>query len=289
MKTASLTRNDICRLMPPRPARSNKGTFGRVVAVCGSTGMSGAAYLSALAAYRSGCGLVEILTPFENRIILQSALPEAIITCYDSTAPDNNVIASAVSRADAVAVGCGLGQTPGAAEVLETLLTAAKSPLIIDADALNIISNKPGLWELIRVPAVITPHPGEMSRLSGLPVDMILSDTAGVSSAFAEKHGLVCVLKDHNSVTTDGSLAYINTTGNSGMATGGSGDVLDGIIAGILAQRKNGKLTLLEAAALGVYIHGLAGDAAAAELGEYSLMASDIIGYLPCVLKDIRQ
>jgi NAD(P)H-hydrate epimerase len=125
-----------------------------------------------------------------------------------------------------------------------------------------------------------------MSRLSGLPLETILSDTAGTAASFAGQKDVVCILKDHNTVTTDGNLTYINTTGNSGMATGGSGDVLSGIIAGILAQRKNGRLTLLEAAALGVYIHGLAGDAAAAELGEYSMMASDIISRLPRVLKN---
>ncbi len=286
MKIANLTQKDIARLLPPRPARSNKGTFGRVLTVCGSSGMSGAAYLCALAAYRTGCGLVEILTPGENRIILQTMLPEAVLTCYDSASPDNNVIASAVSRADAVAVGCGMGQTSISSEILETVLTAAGSPIVIDADALNIISKKPDLWELIRVPAIITPHPVEMSRLSGLPLETILSDTAGTAASFAGQKDVVCVLKDHNTVTTDGNLTYINTTGNSGMATGGSGDVLAGIIAGILAQRKNGRLTLLEAAALGVYIHGLAGDAAAAELGEYSMMASDIISRLPRVLKD---
>ncbi|MGI6167112.1 MAG: NAD(P)H-hydrate dehydratase [Eubacteriales bacterium] len=286
MKADYLRLEDITGLLPMRPAESSKKTFGRVLAVCGSYGMSGAAYLCAKAAYRSGCGLVEILTVEENRVILQTSLPEAIVTCFSSASPDCNTIISAVSRADAVIIGCGLGKTPAAREVTEILLSAAGVPLVIDADALNIISEAPRLWELIHTPAIITPHPGEMSRLSGLDIDTILSDTARVAFDFADEHRVVCVLKTHNTVVTDGSRIYINTTGNSGMATGGSGDVLAGIIASLAAQQK-GRQLLLETAALGVYLHGLAGDDAAAGLGEHSVMASDIIDFIPGAIKRI--
>ena len=156
-------------------------------------------------AYRSGCGLVEILTVEENRVILQTSLPEAIVTCYSSSAPDYNAIASAVSRADAIALGCGLGRTFAARKVTEMLLDAANVPLVIDADALNIISETPRLWGLIHAPAVITPHPGEMSRLSGLDVDTILANTTKSAADFTAQRGLVCVLKTHNTAITDGS------------------------------------------------------------------------------------
>jgi|LSQX01.2.fsa_nt_gb hydroxyethylthiazole kinase-like uncharacterized protein yjeF len=281
-----VSNEDIIGMLPKRPAESNKKTFGRVLAVCGSYGMSGAAYLCAKAAYRSGCGLVEILTAEENRVILQTSLPEATVTCYKSDSPDYDTILSAASRADAIALGCGLGKNPAAHMVTERLLSAAAVPLVIDADALNIISEEPRLWGLIHAPVVITPHPAEMSRISRLDIDTILEDTTKAAADFAAERGVVCVLKTHSTAVTDGSRIYINTTGNSGMATGGSGDVLAGIIASLLAQQK-GRQPLLETAALGVYIHGLAGDGAAESLGEHSVMASDIINFLPGTIKKI--
>ena len=349
MKYQYLEKSDIPRLLPQRPARSNKATFGRVLAVCGSRGMSGAAYLCAKAAYRTGCGLVEILTTADNRVILQTLLPEAIVTCYDEqqiffntqSASDNiqshldssqtnlaastfvdaaprpfsdkqtAVITTAISRADVIAVGCGLGQSRIAEELLLLVLSHAKDdqPLVIDADALNILSKRPELWSSLRSPAVITPHPSEMSRLTSLGVGEILADTVGTATVIAEKLGVVCLLKDHESVVTDGKKIYLNKSGNSGMATGGSGDVLCGIIASLLAQSRRASeaqtpaaditcgspvtptalqmpLSFLDAAALGAFIHGLAGDAAAEELGEYSVMASDIIEHLPGILRE---
>lgn len=282
----SLNITDLSLLLPPRPARSNKSTFGRVLAVCGSRGMSGAAYLCALAAYRTGCGLVEILTPEDNRAILQTLLPEAIVTAYDADSPDNKMIADAVERADAVAVGCGLGQSETAREVLETVLRSARVPLVADADALNILAAFPSLWELIKVPTVITPHIGEMSRLSGIPVSDILADVPGTAEKFVAVHDVTCVLKDHNSIICDRKSAYINQFGNNGMATGGAGDVLAGVIASLLAQSKDTRRDVTQLAALGVLIHSLAGDAAASELGKRSMLASDIIAHIPTVLKN---
>ena len=285
----SLTPEDIPALLPPRPAISNKSTFGRVVALCGSVGMCGAAYLCAKAAYRTGCGLVEIITPEQNRIPLQTLLPEAIVTCYDSDNPDTAAVAKAVRRADAIAIGCGLGTSITAARVLDTALTAATIPVVLDADALNIMAADPQHWQTPKVPVIITPHPGEMSRLTGLTIEQVLKNVPELAASFAKERGVVCLLKHHKTAISDGNVTYINQFGNSGMATGGSGDVLTGIIVALLAQSKNyPKATApdpCKTAALGALIHSLAGDRAAARLGEYALMASDIIDEIGSVIK----
>lgn len=273
--------------LPARPKRSNKGTFGRVLCVCGSENMSGAAYLCAKAAYRMGAGLVEILTPECNRIILATLLPEAIITTYSPDPIDRSVISEAQKRADAIVIGCGLGTSLSSKKLLCSVLANAKVPCVIDADALNIIAKDDSLFPHIKG-KIITPHPAEMARLmGGADIESILDNTEKTAYAFAKNHECVCVLKTHETAVSDGSLrVYKNNCGNSGMATGGSGDVLAGIIGGILAQMKNtppADLTL--AASLGVYIHALAGDCAAVHLGERSVMASDIIDHIYEVLK----
>lgn len=274
-------------ILPARKERSCKGDFGRVLCVCGSVGMSGAAYLCAKSAYRTGAGLVEIFTPEENRIILQSSLPEAIITAYNEQNAIELLLTS-IERADCIVAGCGLSVTPLSRKVLSTLLhnvDTSKTPLILDADALNLISRNPSFLKYVRG-AIITPHALEFSRLSGNTVEEILSSPDSLAYQYARKASLICVLKDHNTVVSDGSeRLYINNTGNSGMATAGSGDVLSGIIAGLAAQ---GRSASLDIAALGVYIHGLCGDIAARSLSEYSLMASDLIDALPIVFNGIE-
>ncbi|MBQ8388742.1 MAG: NAD(P)H-hydrate dehydratase [Clostridia bacterium] len=272
--------SDLARI-PARPVRSNKGTFGRVLTVGGSVGMSGAAYFAAKAAYRTGAGLVQIMTPEQNRIIYQTSLPEALLALYDPASPDVGAIKNAVCRATCVAVGMGLGTSDTAVTVLRAVLESVTSPLILDADALNILALYPELWALVPPSTVITPHPAEMSRISGLPIDTVCADIPAVAAEFAAQRGLICVLKDARTAVSDGERVMINTSGNSGMATGGSGDVLDGVIAALMAQG----CSPFDAAALGVYVHGLAGDRAAALLSEYSVMASDIINEIPNVLK----
>jgi len=272
-------------LLPLRPQESNKGTFGRVLCVCGSVGMCGAAYLSAKAAYRVGAGLVRILTVEENRAVLQTTLPEAIVTTYDSKAPDRSVIDEAAAWADVLVIGCGLGVTQASREVLAHLLRTSEKPKVLDADALNLLSRNPSLMKYVRG-AILTPHPMEMSRLCGRSVEEILEDSERIAHEFAEKHGAVCVLKRHRTLTADGEgRVYRNTTGNSGMATGGSGDVLAGVIGGLLAQMRDGEMPLSEIAATGVLLHGMSGDLAARELGEHSLMAGDLLDALPAVMK----
>ena len=269
------------KMIPARPARSNKGTFGRVLIVGGSVGMSGAAYFSAKAAYRTGAGLVQIMTPEQNRVIYQTALPEALLALYDPAEPDVAFIKNTVCRASCVAVGMGLGTSDASIKVLRAVLEAVSVPLILDADALNILAADPRLWELVPRGTIITPHPAEMSRISSLPIDGICADIPACAVGFAASRGVICVLKDAKTAVSDGDRTAINASGNSGMATGGSGDVLDGVIAALIAQG----CATFEAAALGVYIHGLAGDFAAARLSEYSVMASDIIDELPSVMK----
>lgn len=281
----SFSDKSIASLLPERPERSNKATFGRILCAAGSYCMSGAAYLCAKAAYRTGAGLVAILTPEENRVILQASLPEAVLSVYSSSSLDEKTVETAVKLADVVAAGPGLGRTETAKRVLTVILRSSNSPIILDADALNIISENPKLWELVPHGSIITPHPGEMARLCGCTVGEILADVPGICKGFAAAHGVVCALKDHSTAVADGTdttaEVYINSTGNSGMATGGSGDVLTGVIAALLAQG----MSPFAAAALGVRIHGMAGDRAKDRLGEYSMMASDIIDSLPDVLK----
>lgn len=276
-------------LLPKRKERSNKGDFGRLLVVAGSEGMGGAAYFAAKAAYRMGAGLVEIFTHKANLIPLQTLVPEAIITVYDEYQKDS--LLASLERADALVIGCGLGQTAESRAILGDALRNKKEelPTVIDADGLNLLSKNPSLLKYAKG-AVITPHFLEMSRLTGIAVPEISNDTKNTSKDFAKKHSLVCVLKDHNTVISDGGEdIYINKRGNNGMATAGSGDVLAGVVGGILAQasRQEKSESLLTYAALGVYIHSVAGDVAAERLGEYSLMASDIIDAIPTVLKRI--
>ena len=272
-------------LLPHRAERTSKGDFGRVLCVCGSIGMSGAAFLCAKSAYRSGAGLVEIFTPEENRIILQSTLPEAIVTPYTAENAEELLLAS-MQKADVILCGCGLSVTPLSRKILSVLLhnvDTEKTPLVLDADALNLISKNPSFLKYIKN-SVITPHALEFSRLSGASVQEILTTPEDFAFSYAKKHSLICVLKDHNTVVSDGSeRLYINNTGNNGMSTGGSGDVLAGILAGLLAQTR--KVTL-DTVALAVYIHGACGDLATLKLSSYSLMASDLIDVLTVIFNN---
>lgn len=286
--------SDLSRI-PPRSQDSHKGTFGRVLVVGGSVCMSGATYFAAKAAYRTGAGLVEILTHRENRVILQTQLPEALLSTFgDDLEKDKEGILEAVSRADVIVIGVGLGQSEVAKKLLSMVLSSADVPLVIDADALNLLARYHELWELISAPAIVTPHPLEMARLCRLDVATVERDRLSATVNFSEKYALICVLKGHQTIVSDGSEAcglgdkhtvYLNRSGNSGMATGGSGDVLSGIIGSLIAQ----KMPPFEAATLGVYIHGLAGDSAAEMLGEYSVMASDIVEHISQIIKDCHE
>lgn len=272
--------------LPFRPERSCKGDFGRVLCVCGSVGMSGAAYLCAKAAYRMGAGLVEIFSPRENREILQISLPEAIVTPY-SEENMTELLCQSLSKADCVVAGCGLSVTPLSRKLLAKLLKLCfeqKKPTVLDADALNLIARNPSFLKYAKG-SVITPHALEFSRLTGYSVEDILASPDALAYEYAKKNSLVCLLKDHNTIVSDGGeRLYVNKSGNNGMSTAGSGDVLAGILAGLLAQTKE---ISLDTVALGVYIHGVCGDRAAKRLSCYSLMASDIIDEIPSLLASL--
>lgn len=235
-KVAALERGDLA-LLPKRRAHSNKGTYGKLLVVAGSVNMAGAAVLCARAAYRIGTGLVRVLTPEENRLIVQTSVPEAILTTYDSAAPEESVIAEAVSWADAVVAGPGIGTGAGAGRVLEAVMARADVPSVLDADALNILAKDCSRLLLPHAQRIVTPHLGEMARLTGNTVERIQGSLLESAAEFARTYDVVCVLKDFRTVTAvPDRLEYLNLSGNSGMATAGSGDVLSGVIAGLLAQ-----------------------------------------------------
>lgn len=289
MNKFSYTPDQLGTLLPKRTQTSHKGTYGRVLIIGGDKCMSGAPYFSAKAAYRVGAGLVEVLTHEANRVIIQTLLPEAVMSTWSDTESDaeRSSILRSISRASVIAVGMGLSQSERASQILKTVLTERRCPIVIDADALNIISADPTLLPLIGEGAVITPHPLEASRLSGISVPELVSDPPHYAKALSDRFGAVCLLKDHRTAVAspDSEKVYVNTSGNSGMSTGGSGDVLDGVIAGLIAQG----LAPMDAACLGAYIHGLAGDAAAERLSEYSLIASDIVDAIPVILSSVQK
>ncbi len=273
-------KDDIATYLPKRMAYSNKGSYGKVLVIAGSAQMGGAAVLSATAAYRMGVGLVRVFTVKENRDILLKHLPEAILTLYDEGHPDFEQLQQAMAWADAVCIGPGLSTADYAKRITAYVCQNCTVPLIMDADALNILAMDSALLGLCKVPVIITPHLGEMSRLCTQPVKEIQNNLMRVCMNYAKCSSIICAMKDARTIISDGVSAYINIAGNSGMATGGSGDVLSGIITGLLAQG----VEPFTAAALGCYIHGCAGDLACIEKGEYGLLASDIIQYMLKVL-----
>ena len=278
---AELTKSDLA-LLPPRPRDGHKGTFGRVLVVGGSLCMSGAGYLAAKAALKSGCGLCEIFCPWENRVVYQTQLPEALLTCYTEQEP-TGPLAKALARADAVAFGMGLSQSETARKLLDAVLETAKAPLVLDADGLNLLAKDPNrAARLSRYPApvVLTPHMGEMSRLTGVAAAELTRDPLTHAVAFAKQTGAVVVLKSDKTVITDGQRAARNVFGNSGMATAGSGDVLAGITVAFLARGMNA----YDAARCAVLTHALAGDEAKEIHGENGLIAGDIIDAMAKVL-----
>jgi ADP-dependent NAD(P)H-hydrate dehydratase len=269
--------------LPTRAPDSHKGDFGRVLIVAGSRGMSGAAVLCATAALRGGSGLVRVAVAADILSIVAAGNP-----CY-MTAPlphdDQGRLAAEAeaevlrlaATSDVIAAGPGLGHTPAVAAVVRALLAQTAGPLVLDADALNVLAGQTEALRGRSVSPILTPHPGEFSRLLGQNVSADPAERRQLAMRFAAEHGVVVLLKGHGTVVTDGKRVYVNGTGNPGMATGGSGDVLTGLIAALLGQR----LEPFAAAQLGAHLHGLAGDLARDDLGEASLIATDLIAYLP--------
>ncbi len=258
--------------MPKRSPSSNKGDFGKVLIVAGAPNMAGAAYLSALAAYRSGAGLVRIFTTEKNRIILQTLIPEAVLSTYETEDDITSMLPEMARNSDSVVVGPGLSKSSAARLLLETVLKNTSCPLVIDADALNIISENKVMWKYIGKNTVITPHMGEMSRLTGMGISELKENAVENALSFAKEKGIICCMKDASTVISDGERVYISRSGCSALSKGGSGDVLTGMIAAIAAV----KTDLFEASCMGVFLHGRAGTIAANCLTEYSLLARDI-------------
>ncbi len=265
-------RKDLKSVLPRRLMNSHKGTYGKVLLIAGSEGMSGAAFFSAAAAYGIGAGLVKIYTPESNRQVLQQLLPEAIITTYEEES-----VSSVTEWADVIGIGPGLSKGKKAAEILETVLTQAEVPCVIDADGLNLLAeqNRLELLKTRKQATVLTPHMKEMSRLlGGKPVAEIQTGRFEILKKFVEEYSVTCVLKDARTlVMKQDEHPYLNTTGNQAMAKGGSGDVLTGVITGLLAQR----ISAYDAAITGVFLHGMAGDQAKKEKGSYGVLARDLI------------
>lgn len=274
--------------LPPRAVGSNKGSFGRVLVVAGSRGMSGAAVLSASAALRGGAGLVYLAVPKEIQDIVASANPCYLTTALPEDAEGRLDLAAVLDvlalaeKKDVVAVGPGLGHGHGVQGVVEALVTQLSLPLVVDADALNALRDRPSILKNSPGPRVLTPHPGEFARLLGTDSASVQADRQGLAVRFAAEHSVVLLLKGHGTIVTDGRRIYVNGTGNPGMATGGTGDVLTGLIAALLAQG----LEAFAAAQLAAWWHGRAGDLARDDLGELCLIASDLLNYLPRAWRD---
>ncbi|SFR75266.1 NAD(P)H-hydrate dehydratase [Anaeromicropila populeti] len=282
-------------LLPERRNYSNKGSFGRVLIIAGSRNMSGACYLSAKSAYRSGAGLVKVLTVKDNRNIMQTLLPEALLATYDPLNLKNKMemdrIVSEIKWATTVVIGPGIGIMNSSECLLDIVLNHTDVPVLIDADGLTMLSGKEKYIKKvseenkdfeINLPdnVIITPHLKEMERLTNLPVEQISEQIVDIAKTITKNKSFVLALKDARTVVTNGEQTYINISGNNGMATGGSGDVLTGIIAAFLAQG----MEKFVATALGVYVHGLAADYAVKGKSTYALMASDIAEALPYIL-----
>ena len=265
-------RSDIPDLLPERKADSHKGSYGKLLMITGSSGMAGAAYLSAKAAYTAGAGLVRVYTAEENRSILQQLLPEAVITCYGTY--NDKELTGLLDWADVVCIGCGLGMSDISEKILETVLRQVRVPCIIDADGLNLLSRRMDLLETLQSPVILTPHMKEMSRLTGYTVREISERRLEIMKKFTEKYPVVCVLKDSRTVVRGkGRHTFVNLAGNSAMAKAGSGDVLAGVITGLVAQG----VDPYEGAALGVFLHACGGDEARRLKGGYSVLARDLI------------
>jgi NAD(P)H-hydrate epimerase len=279
-----------CGWLPPRPADTHKGTYGRLLVVAGSPGMSGAAVLAARAAVRGGAGLVTVASSAATlpAIVAQAAEPLSLALPAD---PDEGLAPESVrlilrhleAAGSALLLGPGLGSAPSTVEAVTRLVERVPACLVLDADGLNCLARAgdPAVRLAARpAPTILTPHPGEMARLLGRRVAERLADAAG----FAAASRSVVLLKGAGTVVTDGAMSYVNPTGNPGMATGGSGDVLGGLLGALVAQGLPG----LRAAVLAAYLHGLAGDLAAVELGQEALAAGDLVDFLPAAWKRWR-
>lgn len=275
-------REDAVNRLPARVPWGNKGTFGKVLLAAGSRDMCGACILAGNSIFRTGAGMVKILSPECNREILQGALPEAMLYSFRDM-PEEGQIRESLGWADVVVAGPGIGTGPAAYGLVRQCLENSSLPMVLDADALNLIGSNRELADLLKSREgeniVLTPHPGELVRLLGTDMENYRKDRMGLIRKASQEYG--CVLAAKDAVTIAAGIQekewYINTSGNDGMAVAGSGDVLAGIIGALIAQ----KMPCFEAAALGIFLHGIAGDMACRRKGRYGMKAMDLIDQLP--------
>ncbi len=280
-----LLSESVNNILEPRYQDTHKGTYGHLFVIAGSPGKSGAATLSAMGAQRSGTGLITVGVPKSLNPIMEQKTTEAMTeplpeTAFQTLGEESleRVLEIIKERKTAVAIGPGISTTNETREFLYEVIRNCEVPMLIDADAITLIGDYPEILMEAKAPVVLTPHPGEMSRLARISTEDVQADRIGVSLEFSSKYNAYLVLKGARSIiSTPSGEIFINTTGNAGMASGGMGDVLTGIIGGLLAQR----LDPVEACKLGVFVHGLSGDIVAEEIGEVGIIASDIAGTLP--------
>ena len=277
-----LNHEAVLSILPDRKADSHKGDYGKILLLCGSRGYTGAAALAAMGALRSGAGLVYLAVPESIYAIEACKLTEAIVlplpdeggTIAMSALPE---IRRLLPKMDAVLIGCGLGQSEGTRAVLETVLREFSGPVVVDADGINLLAKHMDILRERHAPTILTPHAGEFVRIGGDNK----ADRVAETQRFAGEYGCILLLKGHETVISDGKETYVNQTGNPGMAVGGSGDVLSGIIVSLLGQG----IEPLKAAACGAWLHGKAGDICAEEIGQYGMLPTDLVEVLPRLLK----
>lgn len=282
MEIKELNQVAVLSLLPDRDPWGHKGSFGKILLLCGSRGFTGAAYLAAMGALRTGAGLVFLGVPESIYAIEAVKLNEPVVFPLpdkDGKLSEDAIpeIMARLPQMDAVLIGCGLGQSEGTLAVVKAVLENAACPVIVDADGINVLSAHRDILRGRQYPTILTPHDGEFVRIGGC----LTADRMESAAALARDLGCIVLLKGHRTCITDGRTGYRNTTGNPGMAVGGSGDVLAGMIVSLLGQG----IALLEAAACGAWLHGAAGDLCAMELGQYAMLPTDMLNALPRLLK----
>lgn len=281
---------DISAVLPKRSTVSHKGDFGRVLCICGSRNMPGAAVLAVTGAVRAGAGLVTAAFPGGAYNAIAPHLTEPLLLPLGGEAEsfalkDFAALKPAIKNADCILIGCGIGQSPETRELVYAVIRGAQCPVVIDADGINAVARNINILKEAKAGVILTPHPGEMSRLTGLSAEAILNDTCAAAEKFAKETGAVIALKTANTAVANGSgCVYVNRGGNDGMAKGGSGDLLAGMTASLAAQG----MKLFDAATAAVYIHSEAGDRAAKKLSRRGMTPSDMARELPMLLSEFE-
>jgi len=282
MEIRILDHKTVLDILPDRDPWGHKGCFGKILLLCGSRGFTGAAYLAAMGALRSGAGLTFLGVPESIYAIEAVKLHEPVV--FPLADEDGKLSVLAISEVqqrlpqmDAVLIGCGLGQSPGTLSVVKYVLEHARCPVVLDADGINVLAEHKNVLRGRAYPTILTPHDGEFLRFGG----SIGEDRMESAAYFSREWNCILLLKGHQSCITDGETGYRNHTGNPGMAVGGSGDVLAGIIVSLLGQG----IPPLEAAACAAWLHGAAGDLCSSEIGQYGMLPSDMLERLPRLMK----